>query len=508
MNPRPNCSQSNVSPVYRHRSGGFGEPLHGLSRAIAAVAAGVLLMGSASFAAEGGTAQSRAILAAPADTQTEALLHSIEQQIASGRIISPPDDNAMDTWQRVLQREIASQASPEVLRALADFEARLRVRSADERAAGRALVAAELTVFADQAGRMVGHIPPSASSGTAASATGAPAHDGPQVQSASTEKPAPTAATRDPPRPPSASATVGAADAVTSDASHTRSSSTAGPAPDAVTLPPSTSAPVGAVVPASNAVIPSQPASASTAGPAPDAETRPPSTGASAGTVVTASNAVIPPKPVSAGAPAGDAATRRAAKAGSSRSAPVVATHDTVPVDRLASPLRSPPPPVPAAAGSRGVEVVTASSQTLPAGRASQDAPPAASGADPDPTAAPATAAAGVPEPVVATAPATSPPKRREPSVAEFYASRGDELMRIKDISAARKFYEFAANAGSAHAAIALARTYDAAFVFQLGVVGVKPDPDLAAAWYRRAEELGGPRAEARVLTQGGETGK
>jgi hypothetical protein len=477
---------------------------------MAAVCAGVLLMGSASFAAEGGAAQSRAILAAPADTETEALLHTIEQQIASGRIISPPDDNAMETWQRVLQREIASQASPEVLRALADFEARLRVRSVDERAAGRMLVAAELTVFADQAGRMVGHIPQSASSGTAASATDATAHNGPQVQSASTEKPAPNAVTRDPPRPPSASATVGAANTVTSDTPQTRSASTAGPAPDAVTRPPSTGASAGTVVPASNAVIPPQPALASTAGPVPDAVTSPPSTGAPAGSVVPASNAVIPPQPASASTagPAPDAATRRAAKVGSSRSAPVVATHDTVPVDRLASPLPSPPPPAPAAASPRGVEVAMAPSQTLPAGRASQDTPPAASGAAPDPTAASPTAAAVVPKPVVAAAPAVSLPKAHEPSVPEFYAARGDELMRIKDISAARKFYEFAANAGSARAAIALARTYDAVFVSQLAVVGVKPDPDLAAAWYRRAEELGGPRTEARVLTQGGETAR
>jgi TPR repeat protein len=56
---------------------------------------------------------------------------------------------------------------------------------------------------------------------------------------------------------------------------------------------------------------------------------------------------------------------------------------------------------------------------------------------------------------------------------------------------------------GNAAAATALARTYDAAFIGQLGVVGIKPDAALAAAWYRKAAELGAPRAgEARVLTQ------
>jgi hypothetical protein len=147
-----------------------------------------------------------------------------------------------------------------------------------------------------------------------------------------------------------------------------------------------------------------------------------------------------------------------------------------------------------------------APSSTPAAGRASKDAPLAAAAADPStahPAAAPVLAA-----PVIAAPPVTSPPKPREPSIAEFYAARGDEMMTIKDISAARKFYEYAANAGSARAASALARTYDAAFVTQLGVVGIKPDAALAAAWYRRAEELGSPRAEARVLTQGGETSK
>ena len=85
--------------------------------------------------------------------------------------------------------------------------------------------------------------------------------------------------------------------------------------------------------------------------------------------------------------------------------------------------------------------------------------------------------------------------------MAAFYAARGDEMLTRKDISAARKFYEFAANAGSARAAAALAKTFDAAFIAQLGVVGLKPDPLLAAAWYRRAAALGDPHAEAQLLT-------
>jgi len=79
-------------------------------------------------------------------------------------------------------------------------------------------------------------------------------------------------------------------------------------------------------------------------------------------------------------------------------------------------------------------------------------------------------------------------------------------MLARKDISAARKFYEYAANAGSARAATTLAKTYDAAFIDQLGVVGLLPDAALAARWYRRAEELEGPHAGSRLLTQSAET--
>jgi TPR repeat protein len=78
-------------------------------------------------------------------------------------------------------------------------------------------------------------------------------------------------------------------------------------------------------------------------------------------------------------------------------------------------------------------------------------------------------------------------------------------MLAQRDISAARKFYEYAANAGSARAATALARTYDPSYATQMGELGLQPDPALAAVWYRKAAALGGPPAQ---LTQGGDTGK
>jgi TPR repeat protein len=92
-----------------------------------------------------------------------------------------------------------------------------------------------------------------------------------------------------------------------------------------------------------------------------------------------------------------------------------------------------------------------------------------------------------------------------ERAMAELYAARGDDMLKIRDLSAARRFYETAANAGSGRAAMALGRTYDPGFLSQMQVIGLRPDPVLAATWYRRAAELGVPEAAARLsaLTTG-----
>jgi type II secretory pathway predicted ATPase ExeA len=84
-------------------------------------------------------------------------------------------------------------------------------------------------------------------------------------------------------------------------------------------------------------------------------------------------------------------------------------------------------------------------------------------------------------------------------AMAEFYAARGDDMLEIRDLSAARRFYESAATAGSGRAAMALARTYDPAFLSQLRIIGLRPDPVLAAIWYRRAAELNVPEAAAQL---------
>ncbi len=74
---------------------------------------------------------------------------------------------------------------------------------------------------------------------------------------------------------------------------------------------------------------------------------------------------------------------------------------------------------------------------------------------------------------------------------------RGDELLRTGDISAARPAYERAAAGGSARAMTTLGMTYDPSFLSRIHARGVRPDPAMAAEWYRKAVALGD--AAARI---------
>lgn len=147
---------------------------------------------------------------------------------------------------------------------------------------------------------------------------------------------------------------------------------------------------------------------------------------------------------------------------------------------------------VPHSVTSRGGQVVSPAT-----GTAADNAPPVGTLAR---TAMATTA------PVQATSaaqPAMRTPTSPDQLMAELYAKRGDAMLAIKDISAARKFYEYAADAGNARAATAIARTYDPTFLSEWQIVGLKPDPALAASWYRKAAALGDPNAVAWLRTIG-----
>jgi hypothetical protein len=148
--------------------------------------------------------------------------------------------------------------------------------------------------------------------------------------------------------------------------------------------------------------------------------------------------------------------------------------------------------------------IQTATQAAQPAGPPVTAAPLANSGQPPriEPAAAPVKVPS-VDNVFALATPKTPPPPLRAPPVqdqtAALLTSRGDAMLAIKDISAARKLYEQAANLGNAAAAKGLARTYDPDFVGKLGIIGMRPDVTMAASWYDRADALGDRESAQRM---------
>ncbi|WP_052401890.1 hypothetical protein [Muricoccus aerilatus] len=103
---------------------------------------------------------------------------------------------------------------------------------------------------------------------------------------------------------------------------------------------------------------------------------------------------------------------------------------------------------------------------------------------------------AAMPSAVVAPRP---PPGPVAPEMLAALVRRGDAMMAIGDVSAARLLYERAAAAGSGAAATAMGRSYDPEELAALQVRGLRGDPAMAATWYRRGVALGDPEARGLV---------
>jgi TPR repeat protein len=76
---------------------------------------------------------------------------------------------------------------------------------------------------------------------------------------------------------------------------------------------------------------------------------------------------------------------------------------------------------------------------------------------------------------------------------------RGNDRLAHGNVAAARMYFQRAADAGVAQAALALASTYDPDELARLRVVVMQPDLNLARRWYERARELGSPEGERRL---------
>jgi len=81
--------------------------------------------------------------------------------------------------------------------------------------------------------------------------------------------------------------------------------------------------------------------------------------------------------------------------------------------------------------------------------------------------------------------------------------SKGNEQWEEGNVSAARLFFERAADAGLAEGAMALAATFDATELGRRNVRGIKPDSKLARQWYERARQLGAGDADERLRRLG-----
>jgi len=79
--------------------------------------------------------------------------------------------------------------------------------------------------------------------------------------------------------------------------------------------------------------------------------------------------------------------------------------------------------------------------------------------------------------------------------------ARGDAFLQARDITSARLFYERAADAGDADAAMRMGGTFDPAFLARAAIPDTRGDQREALSWYRRARDLGDAEADRLLKT-------
>ncbi len=80
---------------------------------------------------------------------------------------------------------------------------------------------------------------------------------------------------------------------------------------------------------------------------------------------------------------------------------------------------------------------------------------------------------------------------------------RADERLNAGDVGGARSIFEYLAAKGNAAAAFAVGSTYDPLFLEKLFIAGVEGNAKKALEWYRKADKLGNPEAQARLNSLG-----
>jgi len=170
---------------------------------------------------------------------------------------------------------------------------------------------------------------------------------------------------------------------------------------------------------------------------------------------------------------------------------PIAAVPAPAPVAPAPAPTPAPPP---AAIAPAPTPAVSASPPAVSEPPVPVATPPVV---EPPPQPAPAEASTPAPASLPAPAPAAAPAV--DTQQAEALLARGDDMLVTGDVSAARLFYQRAAELGSAAAATAVGQTYDPGILELLRVRGARGDAQQAAEWYRKAIAAGDRQAEIRL---------
>jgi hypothetical protein len=456
---------------------------------------GSLATGHAALSADDARPKLPASEGARTDQDLDSLLLAVERQLSLGQVVLPRGDNALETWKDVIGKAFSDHADPRVVGALREFEAKERQQAEIAKGQGKHEEADQPAMFAASAADLVAsierlnsamlspRIDPGSASGVAAPTrpgeTAEPEHASSANESVSrAASVTPPVGQRDQSAPTDVPSRRPELEASITPSTHPGARNPEIVVPSgqmslAQLLSRGPDAPENSVAPAAPAakkteVVAPSPASRSNqvAAVAPPMPGENPLRGSDA-----SENSVPPAKP--AGKEMEVAAPRPA-----SPSNQIAAVSPVAPAENLSRGSEGPDrSAVPAELVAKETDIAT----PRPASAGNQ--------------------IAAVP-PTQPAPPRATPPSAADQKMSTFYAARGDEMLARKDLSAARKFYEFAAGLGNAAAATALARTYDAAFVDRLGIVGHPSDPALAAAWYRKAAELGGPPAREERITQ------
>ena len=79
---------------------------------------------------------------------------------------------------------------------------------------------------------------------------------------------------------------------------------------------------------------------------------------------------------------------------------------------------------------------------------------------------------------------------------------RGEQLFSAGDIVSARSFFERAANAGNARAAVRMGETFDPGLLPDSGIRARYADATKADFWYRRAQSLANAQTAGTLSNQ------